>query len=355
MIKEYKQTWPLNGEFSQHCKAYLPYCVRQAPEVCNSTQICALLSNCSTEIDVSCISTSEEYFCGHLASRQHIRLKLCDISNGFQAVGISNHWTHSCSYDVSLYLSQFPIFTAEAREMSPICDEIKGCIRVPTILEHRMLSQVTLWMNMDVQTISSLHYDGYHNLLCVVTGKKTVRMCSGDYSRFLFPFMAFSGSANHSKQYRVFAEAVHRLPANAVLEVEVRSGEALFIPEGWWHEVVSDPATMAISFWFESGLMSDLHYASGSYGLRSACQLEVNRQLSELYDEAERQCQQQTLVPTLNSLEEVKQIVLSETARAVDVSLDTLLQRPRGRLIMMTSPECMMRHWSEVAKEVNPV
>ena len=31
-----------------------------------------------------------------------------------------------------------------------------------------------------------------------------------------------------------------------------QAGDALLIPEGWWHQVDSDPATLAVNFWWAS-------------------------------------------------------------------------------------------------------
>jgi ribosomal protein L16 Arg81 hydroxylase len=32
----------------------------------------------------------------------------------------------------------------------------------------------------------------------------------------------------------------------------LEAGEMLYIPEGWWHYVVSEPNTLAVNFWLES-------------------------------------------------------------------------------------------------------
>lgn len=45
---------------------------------------------------------------------------------------------------------------------------------------------------------SSLHYDPYHNLLCMVQGKKTVKLMSPDVTDQLYPFSVLGESPNHS-------------------------------------------------------------------------------------------------------------------------------------------------------------
>ena len=45
---------------------------------------------------------------------------------------------------------------------------------------------------------SSLHYDPYHNLLCLVQGVKTVRLMSPDVTDQLYPLSVLGESPNHS-------------------------------------------------------------------------------------------------------------------------------------------------------------
>ena len=45
---------------------------------------------------------------------------------------------------------------------------------------------------------SSLHYDPFHNLLCVVTGRKLVRCLSPAATRWVYPLPVWGESPNHS-------------------------------------------------------------------------------------------------------------------------------------------------------------
>lgn len=45
---------------------------------------------------------------------------------------------------------------------------------------------------------SSLHYDPYHNLLCLVQGEKTVRLISPELTHRLYPMSIVGESPNHS-------------------------------------------------------------------------------------------------------------------------------------------------------------
>lgn len=90
-------------------------------------------------------------------------------------------------------------------------------------------------------TRSSLHYDPYHNLLCVVRGCKTVWLVAPAATPWLSPQPLTHESANHSPadlarpDLRRFPGLARALPL--LRRFEVAAGDALFIPEGWWHQV----------------------------------------------------------------------------------------------------------------------
>lgn len=43
--------------------------------------------------------------------------------------------------------------------------------------------------------------------------------------------------------------------------IVVQAGDALFIPEGWWHQVDSQPTTIAVNFWWKSAFTKGLRHA----------------------------------------------------------------------------------------------
>lgn len=55
---------------------------------------------------------------------------------------------------------------------------------------------------------------------------------------------------------------IHRCNQHSLL-VSLQAGDALFIPEGWWHQVDSDHTTIAVNFWWQStftkGLQQQAH------------------------------------------------------------------------------------------------
>jgi len=144
-------------------------------------------------------------------------------------------------------------------------------IRVPAFILRQggsgiRIREINLWLSRE-ECRTNTHYDGHHNLLMVLSGAKTVE---------LSPPATFRGSpvisdhANHPyllrcKQVgghlvnRYFARDVGMefVPPNSTdtprdnIVVSIIAGEALFIPEGWWHRVESTAQCMAINVWFD--------------------------------------------------------------------------------------------------------
>ena len=60
----------------------------------------------------------------------------------------------------------------------------------------------------------------------------------------------------HAKLYCPWVQATWVQP-DALL-VGLQAGDALFIPEGWWHQVDSEPTTTAVNFWWQSPFTKSL-------------------------------------------------------------------------------------------------
>lgn len=187
---------------------------------------------------------------------------------------------------LNLYIAQFPIYkkmkfsdfhNKSSKQTNQKLKEILGnknkeAIKkllgkfvLPEIFMEKLdrLERVNLWCGRK-RTVSKLHFDLYSNYLLVLKGKKTV---------FLFP--PDSKMVKNSKiNFQTFHEGKlvkrKKLKKNKILKIypkikkkeelwrsglikaELCEGEALFIPEGWYHYVISEKDTIAVNFWFES-------------------------------------------------------------------------------------------------------
>ena len=158
------------------------------------------------------------------------------------------HFTHGLG--LHFYLAQTPISSggAEAGDAEPLLEHLRRDIATPPFAEGLpgfRLFQCNLWMGTSASS-SAVHFDSNHNLLCCIKGAKTVLLYPPDDTAHLAPEPVFTAAYHHAGM-RTGSDA----PRGGMRRAVVRSGEALFIPEGWWHSVESSPATIAVNIWWE--------------------------------------------------------------------------------------------------------
>lgn len=101
-------------------------------------------------------------------------------------------------------------------------------------------------------TVSPMHHDPKHNLLCQVFGHKQVILAAPEDSVNLYAH----DDRMLSNTSRVDAEVVdlERFPRAANVRwfrLTLYRGEMLYIPPGWWHHIRSLDKSFSVSFWWE--------------------------------------------------------------------------------------------------------
>ncbi|KAG8389298.1 hypothetical protein BUALT_Bualt02G0214800 [Buddleja alternifolia] len=169
-----------------------------------------------------------------------------------------------------IYLAQVPIVNAENEEKTQL-ECLREDIEKPAFLEGKILAAVNLWMN-NARTRSSTHYDPHHNLLCIISGYKQVILWPPSACPSLYPLPLYGEASNHSAIALENPDFSHYPRAKSIDEysqkVILHAGDALFIPEGWYHQVDSESLTIAINFWWQSDMMSGMLEHMDAYYLR---------------------------------------------------------------------------------------
>jgi hypothetical protein len=106
--------------------------------------------------------------------------------------------------------------------------------------------------------ITRAHYDLNHNIACVVAGRRRfhlfppaqlANLYPGPFDRTIggVPVSMVDAENPDLERYPRFAEA-----QKAMLTVELESGDALYIPYGWWHQVHSlSRFNVLVNYWWD--------------------------------------------------------------------------------------------------------
>ncbi|CAN4093670.1 unnamed protein product [Withania somnifera] len=182
------------------------------------------------------------------------------------------------------YLAQVPILNFEKKEHMQL-ECLGEDIQTPVPLETKSLASVNLWMN-SMKARSSTHYDPHHNLLCIVSGCKEVTLWPPSATPYLYPFSLYGEASNHSS-VTLEEPDLSVYPRAACLnefsqKVVLHAGDALFIPEGWFHQVDSEVLTIAVNFWWRSMTISGMLEHMDAYYLRRILKRLTDKEMNKM-------------------------------------------------------------------------
>ncbi|XP_053675380.1 bifunctional peptidase and arginyl-hydroxylase JMJD5 [Anopheles nili] len=125
-------------------------------------------------------------------------------------------------------------------------------IVVPDYIGRTDISpRIKAWLGPE-GTISPLHTDPCHNLLCQVFGAKTVILARPEDTDKLYPHDHFV--LHNTSQVDARRPDYEKFPLMREVSfhrVTLRRGDVLYIPPKWWHYVESLSPSFSVSFWFE--------------------------------------------------------------------------------------------------------
>ncbi|KAM3355865.1 putative protein isoform X1 [Capsicum galapagoense] len=182
------------------------------------------------------------------------------------------------------FLAQVPILNFEKKEHMQL-ECLGEDIQTPVPLEAKSLASVNLWMN-SMKARSSTHYDPHHNLLCIVSGCKEVTLWPPSATPYLYPLPLYGEASNHSS-ITLEEPDLSIYPRTACLngfsqKVILHAGDALFIPEGWFHQVDSEVLTIAVNFWWRSMTISGMLEHMDAYYLRRILKRLTDKEMNKM-------------------------------------------------------------------------
>ncbi|XP_002067999.2 lysine-specific demethylase 8 [Drosophila willistoni] len=101
-------------------------------------------------------------------------------------------------------------------------------------------------------TISPMHYDPKHNLLCQVFGSKQIILASPKDTEKLYPHQSeFLGNTSQIDAAKLDLQTYPLAESVQFYELFLQPGDCLYMPPKWWHYVQAKTPSFSVSFWWE--------------------------------------------------------------------------------------------------------
>nr|WP_295869894.1 cupin-like domain-containing protein [uncultured Chitinophaga sp.] len=113
-----------------------------------------------------------------------------------------------------------------------------------------ILDKVNLWMG-GAGCDSGLHYDNSHNFFYQVCGRKEMVLFSPEDTPLLYPSQLpgkwhMSEAELNDADVKKFPLISEATPYHCIVE----PGDIIYIPTGWWHNVLSLDMSISVNFWW---------------------------------------------------------------------------------------------------------
>jgi hypothetical protein len=158
-------------------------------------------------------------------------MSMAELVDRIEALGTSN----------DIYL----VARNEALRTPPLSELLADMTDLPPFLSRDHLPGcVSLWLG-PAGTRTPLHHDTSNILFCQIHGQKRLHLCA-PWEREL---LAGARDMYSDRDPAAPAGTPSALPGSVrVYEVTLSAGEALFLPVGWWHQVLALTPSISLSF-----------------------------------------------------------------------------------------------------------
>lgn len=128
----------------------------------------------------------------------------------------------------------------------------------PAICEIRRDPIVSAWVG-PAGTVSPVHTDPYHNLLCQGLGHKYVRLYAAKETKNLYPRSGALCNNSHANLDHLDRDAHPLVESAPFWQCILAPGETLYIPRHFWHYVRSLEPSISVSFWWGARMALSLN------------------------------------------------------------------------------------------------
>jgi len=130
---------------------------------------------------------------------------------------------------------------------------LKRDVALPPFVERGRLGAINLWIGAQ-GSVTPLHYDAQDNLLAQIAGRKRITLFAPSQLARLYPYPMLSQIPHHARVDPERPDRIRfpRFRPSAALRFVLSPGEALFLPNGWWHEVCSLDTSISVNIWWRA-------------------------------------------------------------------------------------------------------
>jgi ribosomal protein L16 Arg81 hydroxylase len=169
-------------------------------------------------------------------------------SNGWQTVLIrTDHYFNKLKED---FINE-PLLYMAQQNIDVIHPELKDLLEFDKLIPKNKVKQRNLWIGPG-NTKAPLHMDPDDNFFMQLMGSKKFYLYSPSDTKSLYANSPFSKSPEFSQVIasNLDLTAYPNLKHAKLIEVRINTGEILFLPAYWWHEVVNGAEnSISINLW----------------------------------------------------------------------------------------------------------
>ena len=139
------------------------------------------------------------------------------------------------------------------RFAKPVFPELFPDLEIPAFVDARRLLEINLWVGYS-GAVSNLHFDPIDNCLCMIRGRKHLRLFAPEqWSHLHLPSTFGLENPLHSpvdaarpdyERFPNFQQARYQV-------CTLEPGELLYMPAGVWHHVRSEGFNVAVNLWWK--------------------------------------------------------------------------------------------------------